>query len=114
MVQDLGNLSDGYHTFNELYEHRHWLFITLMCLYKAGEPWRSMLHDDGSSYDGWFIAGMTMTEGQISYHLPLEYWNALNFYHIKTYDKAPPFDGHTSEDVIKRLSACTEYFAHYA
>lgn len=35
-----GDMSDGYHTFDELYEHRCLLFINL-CLYRADEAyWR--------------------------------------------------------------------------
>jgi hypothetical protein len=30
MSKDMGDVSDGYHTFNELYEHRHMLFLMLM------------------------------------------------------------------------------------
>jgi hypothetical protein len=105
-----GETSDGYHTFNELYEHRDALFIALCAmlsevngfgLYEA-LPWRSKLHSDGTMFDGWFIMGIRREPGhQISYHLPIAYWERTRF--CLELDRAPPFDGHTSADVIQRL-----------
>jgi len=39
--------SDGYHTFDELYEHRHWLFLSLMKMWPE-RAWASKLHADGT------------------------------------------------------------------
>lgn len=47
--------SDGYHTIEELYEHRHALFMALTCA-MPWRSWKSRRHHDGPSYDGWFIA----------------------------------------------------------
>lgn len=107
------DISDGYHTFGELYEHRISLWIAL-CLQMSriesrlpkvpGENfvWRSKLHSDGSSWEGWFVLGMGKDEGhQMTYHLPMSKWDETNF--AEELDKAPEFDGHTSEDVLKRL-----------
>src|SRR3990167_11501537 len=99
---------DGYHTFDELYEHRIILFITLCNLIHEkmgggnGLPWKSTVHHDGSMYEGgWFIAGITLENGkQISYHIPISYWNKLRISDIKT---APEWDGHTPDDVLERL-----------
>jgi hypothetical protein len=93
-----GEVSDGYHTFNELYEHRHLLFI--LVANQLTTAWKSRLHDDGASYDGWFIAGIQLPTGDISYHLPLNKWNICK---CKTLEKAPKWDGHTSQDVLERL-----------
>lgn len=94
--------SDGYHTFDELYEHRHALFIALMKSYPK-ISWRANNNDDGSSYEGWFVAGIHLPTGDISYHLPSRLWTRLDNMGIATTNCAPKFDGHTSEDVIKRL-----------
>lgn len=97
-------VSDGYHTFDELYDHRITLWITL-CKYlkeKTALIYRSKLHSDGSSFEGWFILGLIEVPGkQITYHLPLSRWEETNF--AETLDKAPEWDGHTSADVIGRL-----------
>lgn len=104
MTNALGHLSDGYHTFDELYDHRITLFIALCkqlemnCEY----VWRSTLHSDGSAFDGWFIMGIHTDPGkQITYHLPLSRWSETDF--AVTQEKAPEWDGHTPADVIERL-----------
>jgi hypothetical protein len=104
---DCMEASDGYHTFTELYDHRVTLFIALChaltfsprCIFTS---WRSKKNGDGSVWDGWFILGIGKKEGeQITYHLPLSRWEETDF--TETLDQAPPFDGHTSEDVLSRL-----------
>jgi hypothetical protein len=101
-------ISDGYHTFDELYDHRITLYIAL-CKELAKNPltdntWRSQLHADGSNYDGWFILGIFKEKGnQITYHIPNERWEETNF--AKTLDKAPEFDGHTPADVLERIKS---------
>lgn len=106
---DTNLISDGYHTFGELYDHRIALFIAL-CNFgtRTGayegftfDAWKSKLHHDGTSWDGWFIAGINKEKGeQISYHLPMDKWDALE---VDELDKAPEWDSHTSDDVIERL-----------
>jgi len=94
-----GQVSDGYHTFDELYEHRCLLFAALCRAYPS-MSWKSKLHADGSSYDGWFIAGMGLPTGQITYHLPVEMWPLT---HARVLVQAPPWDGHTPQKVCERL-----------
>lgn len=97
---DPNTVSDGYHTFGELYEHRCLLFLALMRSYPH-RSWRAMDHDDGSSFEGWFIAGMNLPTGTVTYHLPLKWWGSLD--PIQKLDRAPKWDGHTSADVLERL-----------
>jgi hypothetical protein len=103
-------VSDGYHTFDELYDHRVQLFITL-CKKVANENgygyvWRSKLHSDESSFDGWFVMGIDKDKGrQITYHLPMSKWDETSDLMIETLPVAPEFDGHSSDDVLKRLQA---------
>lgn len=73
-----------------------------MCSYPK-ISWRANNHEDGTMYDGWFVAGMHLPTGDISYHLPVRLWKYLDGYGIKTTNKAPKFDGHTSSDVLNRL-----------
>lgn len=118
---DTNQISDGYHTFGELYEHRIELYLALIsviCSHNMAEggyveldvkPWRAKLHSDGSSFEGWFVLGLSWKDGkQITYHLPMSYWERLDGtpdYLLSTYDKAPEWDGHTSSDVLQRLKA---------
>lgn len=101
---DTNKISDGYHTFGELYEHRTILYIALC---KAAvnfsiPVWKSKVHSDESIWEGWFLLGIHVIPGkQITYHLPISKWEECNF--AETLDKAPEFDGHTSNDVLERL-----------
>lgn len=118
--EDCNCMCDGYHTFNELYDHRITLFVALCRLrknviiktanvgpstiYSGREVWRSKLHSDETSFDGWFILGIGKENGrQITYHLPLNRWEETDF--AETLEKAPEWDGHTSDDVLERLKA---------
>jgi hypothetical protein len=100
-----GDISDGYHTFDELYEHRHALFLALARRIAGSRPdriWRSKLHHDGSSFTGWFIMGIDRLPGeQVTYHLPMRFWDGVEF--AIELDRAPEWDGHSSVDVLARL-----------
>lgn len=92
-------VSDGHHMMDELYEHRHALWITVCRLHGA---WRALRHSDGTCFDGWFVLGISYSQGtQITYHLPLRFWDDTEF--AATLDNAPLYDGHTPGDVIERL-----------
>ena len=96
---DIGETSDGYHTFNELYDHRIALFLAL-CRTRS-DAWKSRVHSDGSKFDGWFLVCIGRAPGtQISYHLPDSRWDEAT---MPEMDPAP-FDGHTSAMVLKRLA----------
>jgi hypothetical protein len=100
---DTNQISDGYHTFGELYEHRITLFIALCRQMPHGSAWKSLNHSDGSNFEGWFILGIDNEPGkQITYHLPISKWDECAFF--QTLNNAPAFDGHTSEDVLNRIS----------
>lgn len=96
----VGQVSDGFHTFDELYEHRCLLFLLVLSLNEYG-GWKSKLHDDGTMFDGWFIAGYDdLKGGPITYHLPISLWSMAR---CKSLDRAPKWDGHTPADVCKRI-----------
>ena len=92
---------DGYHTFDELYEHRIELFMAL-CRIIDRPTWTSLYHSDGTRIEGWFIMGIDTEDGkQITYHLPMKYYDRVN---CVKYSRAPEYDGHTPDDVLKRLA----------
>ena len=93
------NISDGYHTFSELYDHRSKLFITICRAYPE-LAWKSSKHADGTMYAGMFIAGIDTPMGQATYHMEDKYWNILD---VRVLDNAPTWDGHTSDDAIDRI-----------
>lgn len=109
---DKGQISDGIHTFSQLYAHRNELFIALcraMLPIGTGiKPWRSKSHSDGSPAGGvpvdqWFILGLGKEAGkQITYHLPMSDWNKCDF--AETLEKAPEYDFHSSDDALDRIA----------
>lgn len=108
------NISDWYHTFGELYKHRIHLFIALCNKLSIEDRqvlqdtpvfyrwWKSKQHWDWSKmYNWWFIAWIFMEKWkQISYHLPLEYWDKID---VPEVWHSPEWDWHTSDDVLERL-----------
>jgi hypothetical protein len=92
---DAGQVSDGYHTFNELYEHRCLVFL-LLCERVGAVSWRP-------HYEGWDAVYLYLTlnpKSQISYHVPVKYRPAYEHYPKASEGE---WDGHTSEDVVTRM-----------
>jgi hypothetical protein len=98
------DISDGYHTFGELYNHRISLYMLLARKMAVKNPvWKSKAHSDGSALEGWFVLGIFKDKGkQITYHLPISEWHKCYF--AEELEKAPEWDGHTSDDVIVRIN----------
>jgi hypothetical protein len=102
VMQDMGEVSDGYHTFNELYHHRAVLFSVIVHDHRD-ISWKSRRHHDGSMYDDMFIVGIDTPEGPATYHYDVDpYWDMFD---CKELDNAPEWDGHTSDDAIRRISS---------
>jgi hypothetical protein len=95
----IDEVSDGYHTFNELYLHRNTLFAVLCNAYRT-DAWKSMRHADGYMYDDYFIAGIKTPAGMVAYHIELLHWDLFD---VPELERAPEYDGHTSADVLDRL-----------
>ena len=96
--------SDGYHTFEELYEHRMALFSVICNTYKD-KAWKSKLHSDGSMYDNYFIVGITTDEGDYTYHYHLDFWDRFQ---VKELEKAPEWDGHKPSDYTRLFTLVPE------
>lgn len=113
--EDDMQVSDGYHTMDELYDHRITIFIALCKQIELGSEvdgmkypsgvWRSKRHSDGELCFGTgtqFVLGIGTEAGkQITYHIPIERWGETEF--ADELEKAPEWDGHTSNDVLERL-----------
>lgn len=100
MKDDYGNMSDGYHTFDELYYHRMILF-GIICNQNKDIAWKSMLHHDGTMFDDYFIVGINTKEGQYTYHYHISNWA---YFKVKEIDKAPKWDGHKPNDIRRLLN----------
>lgn len=106
-------ISDGYHTFGELYEHRAALFIALMKL-QSQISWYSALHEDGEEVPGFFIGGMQLPVGQVSYHMRVDpWWRVIQSgsVRIPCYTRSPKWDGHTPQMSLDRIVQWIEALA---
>lgn len=107
LAGDAVDVSDGYHTFTELYQHR--LALTaVVASWAAQRPepaaWRSKAHhpDDSPMFEGgYFIVGIELDTGPITYHYKLPHWD--NFAAVPELDHAPKWDGATPGDTVTRL-----------
>ena len=101
---NMGLVSDGYHTFDELYFHRMILFAVI-CNSNKDLAWKSWKHHDGTMYDDYFIVGINTPEGQYTYHYHKSKWD---YFKVKELENAPEWDGHTPEYIIRLLSLVKE------
>lgn len=101
-INDIGELSDGFHTYDSLYFQRMVLFAALVKSYKD-ISWKSYRHEDGNLCfgGGWFIVGIDTPDGTYTYHYENKYWD---YFHCVELYKAPHWDGHTDKDVERLLS----------
>lgn len=104
------NTSDGYHTFKELYEFRllyNAALFNLMFNNADLSVHKSKKHSDGELCfgGGWFVVVAQLPTGQITNHYELKDWD---LFQIPERDKAARWDGHTAQDVAKRLRAYLE------
>jgi len=103
---ETGNISDGYHTFDELYNFRKVYNAALFNEWaKTGkyDVHKSARHHDGELCfgGGWFIVVAMLPTGQISNHYEDRDWDLFK---IPESIKAKyEFDGHTPADVLNRL-----------
>jgi hypothetical protein len=101
-----GSTSDGYHTFDELYEFRKAYNAALFNEWASQGKYKvhkSERHFDGEPCfgGGWFIVVAVLPAGQISNHYEMKDWDLFKV--VETEKALFEFDGHTGEDVIKRL-----------
>jgi hypothetical protein len=101
-IGDIGEFSDGFHTFNSLYRQRCVLFAALVKAYPH-ISWKSKRHDDGELCfgGGWFIVGIDTPEGSYTYHYEMKDWD---MFRCKELERGKKWDGHTDGDVERLLS----------
>ena len=101
-LKDIGDFSDGFHTFNDLYHQRAVLFATIV-KQNRDKAWKSWRHEDGNPcFDGdWFIVGVDTPQGSYTYHYHEEYWDMFD---CLTLERGKHWDGHTDKDVERLLS----------
>ena len=101
-VNQVKNISDGWHTFQDLYDHRKALTAMIVSLI-PNHSWKSKKHDDEENdpmFDGMFIVGIDLPAGTITYHYDLEDWD---LFHCQELPTAKKWDGASPEDTVTRL-----------
>lgn len=117
----MNDVSDGYHTFDELYESRllynaalfndwakHDLAYSQIgtgkLKYHVHKSWK---HSDGELAfgGGWFVVVAQLPTGQITNHYQAKDWE---LFQVPARDQAAEWDGHTPQDVAVRLRAFLE------
>lgn len=98
----IGEMSDGYHTFNGLYYQRMVLFAALV-KQNMDSAWKSHRHEDGELCfgGGWFIVGIDAPEGSYTYHYEDKDWDLFDCEELPA---GKHWDGHTEDDVTRLLS----------
>lgn len=103
--KETDSISDGHHTFGELYDHRRALTAVLAAeAASAGDSWRSKAHhpDDEPMFEGgYFIVGIELPTGTITYHYKLHHWD--DFAAVPEREHAPKWDGAMPGDTVRRL-----------
>ena len=106
LCNDFGEVSDGYHTFNELYDYRMiynalW-FNELSKTHPEYDVHKAKRHRGGELCfgGGWFIVMCELPTGQISNHYELKYWDLFD---IPEKEKSNLWDGHTPHDAYERM-----------
>lgn len=97
-----GEVSDGYHTFGELYDHRRALTAAL-CKALSLDAWRSKAHhpEDSSMFEGCFKVGINLPTGTITYHFDSVHWD--DFAGVIELKHAPKWDGAAPPATVDRL-----------
>ncbi len=93
------DISDTYHTFGELYDHRYELYLAL-CRSTRYQVYKTKKNFEKEEWEGWFILCIDSPDGQISYHLPNKYWDDIACDEVEYNCK---YDDHNSEQVLERL-----------
>lgn len=100
--QDMGEVSDGYHTFNELYYYRMLYNAAFFNLLPKDLVHKSKRHHTGEECfgGGWFVVMANLPTGQISNHYELKDWDLFK---VPEKEFADEWDGHTPQEAAKRL-----------
>lgn len=98
----IDDLSDGFHTFRQLYYQRMMLFAIIVKQNRE-KAWKSLRHEDGELCfgGGWFIVGIDTPEGSYTYHYEDNYWSLFDCAEL---ERGKHWDGHTEKDVTRLLS----------
>lgn len=108
--EDKGQISDGYHTFDELYRYRMIYHAWAIRAWQTN-GWKvvkSHRHSDGELCfgGGWFIVSAMLPTGQVTNHYENKYWRLFD---CPIVERAPEWDGHTPDMAAERIEKALKY-----
>lgn len=100
--EDKGEISDGYHTFNELCYYCMLYNAAFFNSLPKELVHKSKKHHDGEECfgGGWFVVMANLPTGQISNHYELKDWE---LFQIPEKEVADEWDGHTPKEAAERI-----------
>lgn len=111
LIQEIKNsgtsvkdISDGYHTFRELYKQRMILF-SVICNLCPELAWKSKKHFDEENdpmFNGCFIVGVNTPLGVATYHFKMEHYDMFDVLEL---EHAPKYDDYSPDVVMERLQS---------
>lgn len=106
LFRKFDDMSDGYHTFGELYDYREaynaaW-FNELAKAHPEFNVYKAKRHNTGEECfgGGWFVVMADLPTGQISNHYEMKYWDDFK---VKARKRAREWDGHTPKEALERI-----------
>ncbi len=110
--EDRGEISDGYHTFNELYQYRmlyNAIAFNELCN-RGFKVQKSIRHNDGELCFGgsYFIVIADLPTGQVSNHYKIKYWDLFHVQEVEILTIV--YDGHTANEAADRLESFVRTF----
>ena len=107
-----GNVSDGCHTFDVLYDYRMAYNAAFFNeLYKKGKYHihKSHRHYNGKECfgGGWFVVVAELPTGQVTNHYENKYWDLFK---CEEREHADAWDGHSPEEALFRIKEYVKNF----
>jgi len=107
--REVAKLSDGHHTFDELYEFRkvyNAMTANLLSKYTDFPIYKSWKHSDGEYCFGedkkWFIVEMHLPTGQVSNHYRAIEWDLFKIKEVEI--PTIEYNGHKPKDTLITMS----------
>lgn len=101
----MDKVSDGFHTFGDLYDHRRALMAALAKAVLL-DAWKTRHHhpdDETPMFPGYFLVGINLPTGGVRYHYKLAHWD--DFRSLIEVPHAPVWDGAGPNETVSRLLA---------
>lgn len=101
-MRNMGSVSDGYHTFDELYEYRLLYNAAFFNMLPKDTVHKSKRHHTGEECfgGGWFIVMAQLPTGQVSNHYEMKDWDLFD---VPEKEIADEWDGHTPAVAARRV-----------